>query len=494
MPIPKPMPEPSNFKYKAEYKPYQAPALLTNNDENLWYPIPKNRHAGHNSHDLIINDLNELNLSSLSSELSASEPETYPEHDTTIQTELNFPLLPNLPFGGAEHKDNGQKGGNFRNHNPFTNSDTINVNSKKDGQMNETLEKLFENEHENLVKAMQGLDDMIKHQIPPVPPAKSHSKPNSYTYMKPNSPNPPKNLPIEPTTMDSTNRANPVVDNPHSFPITKPNSLILSTNAKADGNYKMFIEIIAKVPINFDHNTLKVGKCNSHSPGLLIEGEGNFDVKLTIDLNTCVEEDFNNPMIDYRLVDAYNRAILVSFDLVDPPVVSSPTGHMTILEHYEFNPHPTYSENHIIHYDTDTGSVDEIQISSNGHEIDTSSASLHFVFSPHNIIDKTVDTQSRIRIEPINGFNAEKFINVPELCMISDDSTGESKILWDMSGHTVCQKNLTYEKVTGAWNFDVNFIKDFGFGKHASITCNIRVCGNVEGNDCQKYINDCNYG
>ena len=115
------------------------------------------------------------------------------------------------------------------------------------------------------------------------------------------------------------------------------------------------------------------------------------------------------------------------------------------------------------------------------------------------MLDIEYGHQVFIELSPDNGFNPEKLLAIPEICVIgnkNDPNHLATELLWDMrrqenniASEKFCASDLglRYKARSGAWQFFASF------GQGDVMTCNIRLCANTPGNICQRLIEGCGY-
>lgn len=132
-------------------------------------------------------------------------------------------------------------------------------------------------------------------------------------------------------------------------------------------------------------------------------------------------------------------------------------------------------------------------------DIDTVHMSMDRITGP---MLKNLNTESKyLELCPINGFTSSKFMMVPEVCLIKNLHTNEVSKLWDMvSDGDLCIPHLNYNYKYGTWQYELNlqYGNYFKMGYSSNpddyeISCNLRLCANVVGNQCLDRINSCNY-
>ena len=105
------------------------------------------------------------------------------------------------------------------------------------------------------------------------------------------------------------------------------------------------------------------------------------------------------------------------------------------------------------------------------------------------------------KIAPSNGFNPKIFSYVPMNCNVHDPWVSYKMVmLWLMGTYNSidCYRDLTYHDADHSWSFGLNYTRSLMENRTVPgidllITCDLKVCGNVEGNSCSRLIEACGY-
>lgn len=287
-------------------------------------------------------------------------------------------------------------------------------------------------------------------------------------------------------------------------------NLISGVEVIADGNYKLKLTIDATIPVVF--KDLIVGKCGRHTPGIAILDEVSYSAAIEIDMAICQEEcDLEAENNLKSSIDIMNQPIEVSFSLIEK------RGDDQVLAVYQMFPKAHYYEDYIVDFDISSGGTSQLVVDNNGAPIENQ-GNLQFNFMTYtdNEYDRKTRSTKKVaapgqttffEITPTNGFTPGKMITVPEVCFLKDMNTNEMIELWDVTNLDVCVPNMQYQTAYGRWQFELNLYESFGYAATRSprqhsgqnnnnfvMTCSLRVCGAIAGNDCSKILDNCGYG
>ena len=284
--------------------------------------------------------------------------------------------------------------------------------------------------------------------------------------------------------------------------------IITDYNYMADGNYKLQIEFAMNQKVMFQD--LLVGKCNILNPGLEVKNENSKFPRLIVDLEKCHEEDDDNNHDDRDdaksrgTFDTINKPISVTFDLVEKYDIQQPK---KVLAKYQFFPSVNYAEDYIVEFSTESNIVESLLIDNSG-QAKSQSGNIQFGFETLDTKNNNPQSKQKpknLQLKPNNGFNVNIFTNLVEACYVQDLTKNDALVkIFDMNDssentNTKCYQNLSYDEKFGIWDFPVDFYGVFGNNDASSnhnnfkISCSVRVCENIPGNECAEIINNCGY-
>ena len=318
--------------------------------------------------------------------------------------------------------------------------------------------------------------------------------------------------------------------------------VIKSYSLQVDGDYKMIINFNGIVPLIFDN--LVVGNCKFFSSAVVIKGVDTETPEINIDINRCQDEQFSSfeslfgmqvqDTVASLLIEEFlNKPITITFDILDNEDRQSVISKYRIQGRAEFSDRYGVSYNHItgkskssafnskgvLEYIEgnlqwrinlyDESDLHNMHMGVNAEKWDLrglkhqTSSSYH----RHHGIDH-FDHSSLAResinyaeIVPSNGFNNKLLTSLPENCFIRDLKSHKNIRLWSMKklsskNKPICYEGIAYNIEDNSWTFTVDFMRVAGsvnFHKSFVLYCDVRVCGNLEGNYCGRVVEDCGY-
>jgi hypothetical protein len=290
-----------------------------------------------------------------------------------------------------------------------------------------------------------------------------------------------ENGPIE---YDPTKNYINLADCPHTG---RP--VINSIRYSVDGNYKLKLILNSQVPINFAN--LFAGKCSQSNPQIQVINERTVETTIIVDLNMCqLENDFHSATA-LKTIEDLNAPIRISFELHDE--------NGDLIASYVVFPHSSFWENYVLNFKLDSSLVNEVSIDSKGHQMPLMHEGLHFTY---NTV-RPLASEPVLAITPTNGFSTMKMTSFPETCILYNAKSKKTVTLWNAATHNFgyknpnpnCQNKLKYHKSSGSWHMGFDFLEHFP-GANISdleLTCSVRMCANVNGNECFDVIDKCGY-
>lgn len=281
---------------------------------------------------------------------------------------------------------------------------------------------------------------------------------------------------------------------------------------RIDGNYNL--ELKLKSTHNLYINNFVAGKCDSLSPAITFLDQDTKSPTFIIDLSTCSKVCDETDFHTNTHVEILNTPMDITFDVLPDPDLKY--DHDDIQSQYHLQVQSNFREDYIVKLDTAKTKVVQLALD-NSHsdnnknlmyiknnlqfDIETYSDPAYTIKNRNKIIHKN-NQDTYLQITPINGFDTREMINLPELCTIHNQRTNEVKTLWEMAREPshdsdTCVNNLVHDKKLGTWRFKLNLSSYYHntqtLDDEYVLTCNIRVCHNVQGNECHRQMNQCGY-
>jgi len=288
--------------------------------------------------------------------------------------------------------------------------------------------------------------------------------------------------------------------------------IIYNVETFPDGNWKIKVKFHGKtIPLSMQN--IVVGKCTNTSPGLSILND-NMVTEMMIDMNMCALQCDYDQTRHAQDIEILNEPLKISFDVYDK---------FTPVSQHVFFVRTQYFANYVVGYEVSTSNVVQAALLDDNTAMDVPD-NIQFAvrsFVPEvedeegevegEIESEFDDSYDHLEIFTTNGFAYEKMVTVPQYCYIQFDSTDpyldrpeQVYTLWNLSvpenpEDKVCTKNLTFQLEKASWKFNFNkvdyFLNTLGldYVPEYKLACQMRVCANINGNDCAGMIRQCDY-
>lgn len=291
------------------------------------------------------------------------------------------------------------------------------------------------------------------------------------------------------------------------------NFLLKSIEYVVDGNYKAEIYLTGHQPFTITEFAADI--CGAVGPGIAIRNHDEITQTVEVDFSVCKDMTKFNELNSQRnagkmskneyrsSIDLLNAPVNVRFDII--PFDSLNATPLT----FEISPNSSYYEDYILDWETASEKTSQLVINTQTGETLVQPNNLQFkffTFESKHYKTQTYSTKEIARpgettfvsIAPTNGFYSGKMLTIPETCFLKDLESNQFIQLWDLGKdvENYCVSDLTYQDQTGSWHFPINFSQLLGTSTNEdnfSLTCNLRVCSNIAGNECGRIIKNCGY-
>ena len=288
--------------------------------------------------------------------------------------------------------------------------------------------------------------------------------------------------------------------------------------AKTDGNYAMHVTFRGRTNLIFSN--LTVGNCvfardfrTTYIVGTNLEMEeaiqifrpGSHNPYVSVDLERCHSNQAALEKIEdwETAIDFLNRPVPITFGLIKAANTSSLHGHglpeTEIAASYAFEFSAHFGDRYKIIYDS--GKRESIPYLFNERGFPRKVLNnIQFEIEETDDIEmkKQFGLDATLKILPTNGFNNHVTLFTAEECFLRDPWTEKKVKLWAIGKYdrTDCFKEVMFDRGTNYWKFGLNFTRVLGYQtKHRDyvVSCAIRLCGNVPGNQCGEILEKCGY-